>query len=263
MKARTTKVEVFRDPDGTLWVERFSRGRRLEHLLVIITFTGLVLTGFPQRFYNAEWAHWLLDLMGGLTTVRTIHRALGLVFTFHAVVHIATFCVGALTRRMHLSMLPLPSDLRDMWRTLAYDLGFRRDPPDLPKFDYRQKFEYIGIVLGGLVMVFSGLILLWPVITASFLPGEVIPAARVAHSNEAMLALSVLIVWHVYGSHLSPKVWPGDKTIFTGKIPLEELQERHAREYRRLFGDQEPHAVEPTSIAQPPEQVSEAASAAE
>lgn len=230
--------------DGSLEIERFSGLRRIEHLIAVLTFVLLVLTGFPQKFYDAGWASSLVELFGGLDTMRTVHRVAGIVFAAHAFLHIAWLAGGLLMHRMRWSMLPIPQDLRDAWQNLRYYLGMERSPPDLPKFDYRQKFEYVGLLLGGAVMIGSGLFLMYPILVASILPGEFIPAARVAHSNEAMLAFLVLLIWHVYGANLAPEVFPFDKTIATGYMPLEELAHRHRREYDRLFPEGPPSLSE-------------------
>ncbi len=232
-----SKPEIIRSADGLVMVERFTPSRRLEHIFAIVVFLLLLVTGFPQKFYEASWARWLIGAMGGLDTVRTIHRWAGLAFVAHAVLHLGVIFIGMVSRRMRLSLLPTPQDLRDAWNNMAFYSGRRPRPPEFGKFDYRQKFEYVGLILGGMVMVISGLVLLYPVAAVGILPGEAIPAARVAHSSEAMLALLVLVVWHVYGSSLSPEVFPIDPSIFTGYIPAHELAERHALEYRRLFPD--------------------------
>ena len=65
-----------------------------------------------------------------------------------------------------------------------------------------------------------------------FLPGEMIPAAKVAHSNEGLMAFLVVIIWHIYNAHLSPDVFPFDTTIFTGTISEERMQHEHPLEYR-------------------------------
>lgn len=226
---------MIRDRNGVVLVERFTPVRRAEHILLMASFLVLALTGFPQKYAEAAWSAWLLGVFGGLDTTRFIHRVSGLVFTVHSLTHILAFVVGTLTKRMRLTMLPTAQDLRDAWQNLRYYLGYRSHPPDLPKFDYRNKFEYIGIVLGGLVMITSGLALMYPTLVVPLLPGEFIAAARVAHTNEALLAMLVLVVWHVYAAHLSPAIFPLDRSIFTGYIPLEELRERHQREYRLLF----------------------------
>lgn len=46
-------------------------------------------------------------------------------------------------------------------------------------------------------MVVSGIVLLFPITVAYWIPGAFIPAALVAHSSEAVLALLVLVVWHI------------------------------------------------------------------
>jgi thiosulfate reductase cytochrome b subunit len=206
--------------------------------LAIMTFVTLVLTGFPQSLQGAFSAG-LIDWFGGLDKVRTIHRVAGIVFTAHALIHVLAIVIGVATKRMQLSLLAGPQDLRDAWHNLSFYLGAQAEPPHFPKFDYRQKFEYLGMVLGGMVMVCTGLILFFPVQAASILPGQFIPAARVAHSNEALLALLVLMIWHVYSSHLSPEIFPADQTIFTGTISKEELRERHRLEHDRIFGSEE------------------------
>lgn len=227
--------EIIRTPDGRVMVKRFSFPRRAEHMLAIVTFVLLVLTGFPQKFDTSAFGHWVLGLFGGLENARFVHRTAGIVFSLHAILHILAVIAGAATRRMRLTLLPTPQDLRDAWRNLLYYMGRRPRPPKLPKFDYRQKFEYIGLVLGGLVMVASGVILMFPVEAAAWLPAALIPAAQVAHSNEAMLAFLVLVVWHMYGAVLSPEVFPIDKSMFTGYMSAEELEAHHALEYERLF----------------------------
>jgi cytochrome b subunit of formate dehydrogenase len=230
-----TAPKLSRDANGELHIERFPLWRRVEHIIAIAAFTVLVLTGFPQKFFDTEWAHALLALFGGLESSRTIHRVAGFVFSAQLIVHIAVIVVGAALKRMRMTMLPVPQDLRDAWENLRFYFGLRTVPPKLPKFDYRQKFEYIGMVMGSLIMVASGVLLIWPVQATTWLGGEWIAASRVAHSNEAVLALLVLVVWHIYSAIFSPEVFPLDKSMFTGGMPLEELKHRHGREYDYLF----------------------------
>ncbi|MBK8010536.1 MAG: cytochrome b/b6 domain-containing protein [Deltaproteobacteria bacterium] len=242
--ATNDRPPMIRSPTGELLIERFSRIRRFEHTLVVIVFVALVVTGFPQKFDTSPVGHWFLQLFGGLSNARLIHRIAGIVFALHAVIHLTAIVFGGLTGRIRLTLLPVVQDLRDAWGTLRFYFGHRPHPPELPKFDYRQKFEYIGLILGGLVMVSSGMILLFPVFAARYLPSVVIPVAHVAHSNEAMLAFLVLVIWHVYGSIFSPEIFPLDRSILTGYISAEELKERHALEYRRLFPEGEPGGPE-------------------
>jgi formate dehydrogenase subunit gamma len=238
-------VRVKKAPDGKLLVERFSPIRRFEHWTVAIGFIVLVVTGFPQKFDSSALGHWVVTMLGGLENVRAIHRIVGLIFCAQGLGHILAIFVGGLTKRMRMTMMPTAEDVRDAWAMLRYYLGKQAKKPALPKFDYRQKFEYMGMVLGGLVMISSGLALMYPGWVVRLLPGELILVAQVLHTSEATLAFLVLIVWHVYGASLNPEVFPFDRTMFTGYMPAEELHHHHAREYAYVFGETDDHGTDP------------------
>jgi len=239
-----TRAKVKRTTDGEVLVERFSPVRRVEHWLVAVCFILLVSTGFPQKLDTWTAGQWLVALFGGIDQTRFIHRVVGIIFTIQACLHILAIAVGAVTRRMRMTMMPTTQDFRDAWAMLRYYLAKQPAKPPLPKFDYRQKFEYMGMVLGGLVMVFSGLALMYPGFVVRIFPGELILVAKVMHTSEATLALSVLLVWHVYGAVLNPEFFPLDRSMFTGYMTKEELHRHHALEHAYVFGDAEPGPVE-------------------
>ena len=85
-------------------------------------------------------------------------------------------------------------------------------------------------------MILTGLILIYPTFTAKLLPGQVVPAAKVAHSNEGLMAFLVITIWHVYNAHLNPDVFPFDTCIFTGKISRERMEHEHPLELARMEG---------------------------
>ena len=80
------------------------------------------------------------------------------------------------------------------------------------------------------------LVLLFPVLIGSLVPGQLIPAAQVAHSMEGLMAFLVVIVWHIYNAHLNPDVFPFDWSIFTGKISRHRMVEEHPLELARIEG---------------------------
>lgn len=211
-------------------VVRFGRRSRLEHLLVMLTFILLLLTGLPQKFSDSSWALWLTQVFGGIDWVRTIHRATGVVFTVLCVMHLSVALFGVLSGRMDMNIVPDKSDFRAAIQNLKYYIGLAPSAPKFGRFDYRQKFEYWGMVVGSAVMVVSGFVLYFPIVFAEYLPGQLIPAAKAAHSYEAMMALLTIIIWHMYGAHLNPECFPMDKSIFTGRISLARMRHEHALE---------------------------------
>jgi formate dehydrogenase gamma subunit len=215
---------------------RFSVWQRVQHALILVLFVLLLVTGLPQKWPYAEWSRWTLEAVGGVWAARWLHRIAGVVFTVLTVVHIAWVSWTLLTRRTKPSMLITRKDFTDAVETLQYYLGHRERQPSYPRFDYKQKFEYWGLIFGSLIMAFTGLVLYFPILFSTVLPAELIPAAKVMHSNEAMLAFLIIIVWHIWGVLFSPEVFPLDTSIFTGKISKERLKHEHGLEYEEKFG---------------------------
>lgn len=214
---------------------RFSRRQRVEHLAVMLLFVLLSLTGFPQKFYASGWAISLADAVGGPATLRLVHRAAGLALGALTASHFLFVLLDLLARRTAPTMIPERQDFRDVVQMLRYYMRLSDTPARFDRFDYREKFEYWGLVFGNLIMVTTGLVLLFPILVARHLPGEMIPAAKIAHSSEGLMAFLVVITWHVYNAHFAPDIFPFNPSIFTGKISKQHLRKTHPLEYERLF----------------------------
>ncbi|MCL4508576.1 MAG: hypothetical protein M1296_03490 [Chloroflexi bacterium] len=139
-------------------VVRFNLSERLEHLLMMVAFTSLVVTGLPQKLYGMPWAATVVMAMGGIDTVRLIHRVFATLFTIQACYHLTYVVTGLLRRRFQPSMVPQLKDVVDAWQMLKYCLGLVPHEPAFGRFTYREKFEYWGVVLGAAMMI-GGLLL--------------------------------------------------------------------------------------------------------
>jgi formate dehydrogenase gamma subunit len=215
-------------------VVRFTRVQRAEHVAVMLLFAVLSVTGLPQKFFDHRWAQALMGWLGGVDVARWFHRVAGVMFAVLVVAHLSRLIWQVAFGGSHLSMVPNRQDFRDAIITLRYYLGASDHQARFDRFDYRQKFEYWGLVMGAAVVVSTGIVLLYPLALTRFLPGELVPAAQVAHSNEGLLAFLVVIIWHIYNAHLNPDVFPFDKSIFTGRISRERMRHEHPLEFERL-----------------------------
>jgi formate dehydrogenase subunit gamma len=231
---------------GSDFVVRFSRRQRVEHFAVMVVFTVLAVTGFPQRFFESGWAQTIVVALGGIDRVRWFHRMTGLLFSALLVIHVSTIVAQLAMGRTSPSLVPTRKDFRDTIKQLRYYLGLSDEEARFGRFDYRQKFEYWGMLFGGIGMVATGLALYYPVIVTRWLPGEFIPMSKVIHSNEGLMAFLIVILWHIYNAHLAPEVFPFDTSIFTGKISRERLEHDHPLDddARRALEAHEP----PTAI---------------
>ena len=214
--------------------QRFSLGQRLEHVGVMTLFTLLSVTGLPQKFFEAGWARAVIRLFGGIESTRIVHRGAALLFSILVAIHLGRLVIATLRRTVPLSMVPTRRDFTDTLGTLRYYVGLAPRHPPYERFDYKQKFEYWGLVMGSLIMIASGFLLFFPTFFTRLLPGVLIPAAKVAHSNEGLMAVLVVTVWHIYSAHFNPDVFPFDRTIFNGRISRERMEKEHSLELERI-----------------------------
>lgn len=210
---------------------RFRIGARIEHFILMVTFTVLAVTGIPQIFsLESGVARTMIELMGGIELVRIIHRWAAFFLVAGSVYHVFTSAYRLYVKRERPRMALNRQDLTDAITYVRYNLGLTDEHPRMPKFNFGEKFEYWAVVWGTAVMTITGFMLWNPIATTSVLPGSVIPAALAAHGGEALLAVVSIIIWHMYNVHIKHF----NPSMFTGNLPHEQMQEEHALELERL-----------------------------
>ncbi len=216
-------------------VRRFSTYRIVEHLVLIAAFAALAATGLPQKFYSFGISQGIIIALGGIDSVRWLHHAGGIVLGLLAAQHILVNLVGILFLRWEPSMLVTLKDPQDALQNMRYYLGLTDTPARCGRFTYKEKWIYWLVLLGSIQMAVTGLVLWMPVVAAKYFPGQLIPASKVIHSNEAMLIFLLVVIWHIYDSVLSPDVFPLNRSIFSGYTTKKKMLQRHPLELGQVI----------------------------
>ncbi len=243
--------KVMADRRGRKLLERFNLHQRFQHWLLAVAFITLVLTGFPMKFADHAWAAWLFNLFGGLTWgrwfqaisgltwARWLHRISGVVLIlamFYHCIYIArtyfkqkrTSGRGWISSLFDLPMMITPTDLKQMSQYVAYLLFLRRQRPQFSRFNLEEKFEYIGVFWGTILLGTTGALMWANAWTTQYFPGRLLTIATLVHSMEAFLALLHVGVVHMISVIFAPGVFPLSPAMFTGRTPTEEIAEAHS-----------------------------------
>ena len=209
---------------------RFRLAARIEHAILMVSFTLLALTGLPQMFAEANLGQNLISWMGGIEFVRILHRWSAIVLVAGSVYHLFTSSYRFFVKAERMAMLPERKDGQDLVHWVRYNLGREKHPPKMAKFNFGEKFEYWALVWGTGVMVITGFMLWNPIATTNILPGQIIPIAQAAHGGEALLAVLAIVIWHMYNVLIKNY----NPSMFTGSLPRHQMEEEHALEMERI-----------------------------
>jgi cytochrome b subunit of formate dehydrogenase len=223
-------------------VERLDGHIRLQHVLMIVSFVALVLTGWPLKSAAVGISSGFAQALGGHAVLALVHRIAGCVLIGVSVYHLAYLALRFRRGQLGTSMIPGSKDLTDLVGNILYYLGIRKERPKFGVFTYYEKFDYWAIFWGVPLMAGTGLILWFPELTARLLPGDFITLAFIAHSDEALLAALAIFLWHFYNQHLRPSVFPMSWAWITGRITADALYDEHRGEYERQYGSGPPRA---------------------
>jgi cytochrome b subunit of formate dehydrogenase len=220
---------------------RFTAFQRTQHLLLMLSFFDLALTGMALKFSWARWAQVVAPMLGGPESMHVLHR-LG------AITLLAVFAVHVLhvlfrkraDRRSWRQMLTGPNsilfgprDLKELRASLRWFVG-RGPRPRFDRYTYWEKFDYFAVFWGVAVIGATGLLLWFPELATRVMPGWLLNVAGIVHGDEALMAVVFIFTIHFFNSHFRPDKFPLDTVMFTGRVGLEELRHERPLEYERL-----------------------------
>jgi cytochrome b subunit of formate dehydrogenase len=205
-------------------VKRMTPYEKHTHMILFITFSILVLTGFALKFPDAFWVKWLFAI-GMTETIRAfIHRIAAVAMTVDLVIFGFYLLLRKRGKKVLNEILPRKRDFTDFWKCLKYYLGITKSdhPPKFALFNFTEKFEFWALVWGTVVMVVSGLVLWFPTAIPGGWPAWIINVARVIHFYEALLATLAILIWHGFHTILHPAEYPMNTSWLTGYVTEEE-----------------------------------------
>ncbi len=220
---------------------RFRLSYRIQHLIMLISFTTLAVTGLPQKYPDTGWALAIFRALGGIEQARVIHHTAAVILALISLYHVVDVGYHVFVLKRRPSMLPSSKDIADFIQSVKYNLGMSNEPPLYDRYNFIEKIEYWALVWGTLLMGITGFMLWNPIVVTNYLPGEFIPAAKMAHGLEAILAVLAVLTWHSYFVHLRHF----NKSMFTGYMDEEEMAEEHPLELERLKRGEEPPPPSP------------------
>jgi len=205
---------------------RFNLSQRWEHVVLLVSFSTLAVTGLVQKFGGHIVSRAVLKGLGGINRVQQIHHWASYVLALLAVYHLLTLLYYWIVADVPARILPGKEDFRHFFLDLKYYLGLREEKAPYGRYSYPEKVEYFAVIWGTVIMAVTGFMLMNPLITVRIFPGESIPIAKAVHGAEAVLAVLAILVWHVYHVHLRHF----NRSIFTGSLSREEMIEEHPLE---------------------------------
>jgi cytochrome b subunit of formate dehydrogenase len=223
---------------------RFEPIHRVLHVIVIVSFLGLALTGLPLKYDEYGWAQKLATALGGFDSTRVWHRVCAVATLFYFSAHLAWMARKVWemrTQRVRWRTIvfgpdsPVPNlrDVQDFLRMVRWFVGLGPKPV-FERWTYWEKFDYWAVFWGVGVIGLSGLMLWFRNAFLLFLPGEALNIAKIIHSEEALLATGFIFAIHFFNTHFRPEKFPMDLSILVGLCSEEELREERPEFLARL-----------------------------
>lgn len=207
-------------------VRRMDLDEVVQHFILALSFTVLVVTGFSLRFYDSWWSEMIFGWDGGYTFRGSVHRGAGVVMLLASVWHVI-FLMTARGRTFLKDMWPRFLDFKQFMQMNAYNLGMRKEHPQFGRFSYVEKAEYWALIWGTAVMGITGLLLWFDNAAINWVPKGFLDVMLVIHYYEAWLAFLAILIWHMYSTVFRPTVYPMNPSWLTGTMPIEQFKAEH------------------------------------
>lgn len=214
--------------------ERMTKGERIQHVSLLVTFFLLVITGFALKYPYSFWGWPFRVIPGGFDARSLIHRIAGVLMIADSLYHVYYLLFTARGRQLGKDMIPKVKDVRDAVAQVLWFFDRKPHEARFGRFSYAEKAEYLALVWGTIVMVATGLVLWFKGWAAQFMPTWGYAAAEMVHFYEAVLAFSAIVIWHLYAVFFKTDRPPFNPTWITGGMTKHSMEHEHPEELEAL-----------------------------
>ncbi len=214
---------------------RMSLFERIQHILMMLSFFVLAITGFMLHYPDAWWVVCIRKLSPNVFELRSLlHRIAGVGMIAACLIHGVYVAFNARGRQLVKDMWPRRKDVVDVIKVVLYGFGLVKERPKMGRFSYVEKAEYWALLWGSVIMTITGIVMWANNYFMNLLTKLGWDIARVIHFYEAWLAVLAIIVWHFYFVIFNPDIYPMNGAWLTGTLTEDMLAEEHGLEYDEI-----------------------------
>jgi cytochrome b subunit of formate dehydrogenase len=196
---------------------RFVLSERLQHIALTVTFIVLAYSGFARRFPESWWTS-PFRLFDSPADVRAlVHRVAAGFFIALCACHVWFIFLTRRGKEQLNELKPRFQDFKDLTCVAKYNIGISKNRPEFKRFSYIEKSEYWALVWGSVIMIITGLALVFVNVTLKYFPLWVSELVTAIHFYEAILATLAIAIWHLYWTIFDPNVYPMNWSWITGR----------------------------------------------
>ena len=222
------------------------------HVVMMLSFFTLALTGMALKFSYMSWAQVTSRVLGGFDSMGFLHRIGAVVLIGVFIAHVVDVLRHKkATGHTWLQIITGPDsiifngrDLKEFIQSIKWFFGLGARP-NYGRYTYWEKFDYFAVAWGVAIIGSTGLVLWFPEMFTYIVPGWAVNVATIIHSDEALLAVGFIFTIHFFNTHFRPDKFPMDPVIFSGRVSVEELKFDKPGEYEAMVesGELENHLV--------------------
>ena len=210
-----------------LTVLRMSLSQRIQHIILVVSFIDLAVSGFLLKFPD----FWIVKVTGSHEMFRRWnHRVAGVVLLVAGAYHLFYLLKTREGRQLLKDFLPARKDIKDVVDSAKYLTGLSPVKAKIGRFGYAEKMEYWAVVWGTIIMGVTGLMIWFKMDVTRFLPRWAVDVCTTIHYYEAILACLAIIVWHFYHVIFDPDVYPLNWACWNGKVTKHWQEDEHPLE---------------------------------